>query len=199
MTTAYEEVRSTLRKAAERNKRYCDVRVRPNTYSVGDWVYYFIVRKYPGRQDKWERKYSGPYLVIRVPSSVTVVLQRRPKSKPFTTHVDKVKKYSVMTPKSWLREDTEVDRTGVSQSNKTPEASWNNVENEVYKAEAQWDAEVTVVNGDSSRGTVFVDQNEASYDANVIPSPRPKRTTRPPKQFDQFLRNRPTWVFERSY
>ena len=137
MTTAYEEVRSTLRNAAERNKRYYDVRVRSNTYSVGDWVYYFNVRKYPGRQDKWERKYSGPYLVIRVPSSVTVDLQTGPKAKPFNTHMDKVKKYSLTPPNSWLRADSVVDRTGVSQSKQTPEASWNNVENEVYEAEAQ--------------------------------------------------------------
>ena len=197
MTTAYEEVRSTLRKAAERNKRYYDVRVRPNTYSVGDWVYYFNVRKYPRQQDKWKRKYSGPYLVIRVPSSVTVVLQKGPKAKPFTTHVDKVKRYSLTPPKSWLRADYDVDRTGVFQSNQTPEALWNNDENEVYEAEAQCDAEATVGNEDSSRGTDFVDQNEASYDADVIPNPRPKRTTKPPQRFDEFVRK--TWVFERSY
>jgi len=34
MTIAYEEIRSALRKAAKRNKRYYEVRVRPNTYSV---------------------------------------------------------------------------------------------------------------------------------------------------------------------
>jgi len=34
MTTAYEEIRSALRKRAKRNKRYYEVRVRPNTYSV---------------------------------------------------------------------------------------------------------------------------------------------------------------------
>ena len=37
MTTAFSEVRSALRKAAEGNKRYYDIRVRPNTFSVGDW------------------------------------------------------------------------------------------------------------------------------------------------------------------
>ena len=44
MTEAYEEVRIALRKAAELNKRYYDVRVKTNTYAVGDWVYYFNPR-----------------------------------------------------------------------------------------------------------------------------------------------------------
>ena len=135
--------------------------------------------------------------MIRVPSSVTVVLQKGPKAKPFTTHVDKVKRYSLTPPKSWLRADSDVDRTSVSQSNQTPEASWDNDENEVYEAEAQRDAEATVENEDSSRGTDFVDQNEASYDADVIPNPRPKRATKPPQRFDEFMRK--TWVFQRSY
>ena len=48
MTEAYEEVQIALRKAAERNKRYYDVRVKKNTYSVGDWVYYINPRKFRG-------------------------------------------------------------------------------------------------------------------------------------------------------
>ena len=63
MTTAYEETRAALRKAAERNKRYHDVRVRAKEYRKGQWVYYFNPRKFVGRQDKWERKYSGPFTV----------------------------------------------------------------------------------------------------------------------------------------
>jgi len=51
MTAAFEEARIALRKAAERNKRYYDVRVRPNKYSIGDWVYYYNPRKFQGKQD----------------------------------------------------------------------------------------------------------------------------------------------------
>ena len=54
MTAAYEETQIALRKAAERNKRYYDVRVRPNEYKVGSWVYYYNPRKFKGRQDKCE-------------------------------------------------------------------------------------------------------------------------------------------------
>jgi len=55
MTSAYEEARQDLRKAAERNKRYYDVRVRPNKFKEGDWVLYFNPRKFVGKQDKWVR------------------------------------------------------------------------------------------------------------------------------------------------
>jgi len=39
MMTAYEEARVALRRAAERNKRYYDVRVRAREYRKGQWVY----------------------------------------------------------------------------------------------------------------------------------------------------------------
>jgi len=64
MTAAYEETRIALRNAAELNRGYYDVRVRPNEYKVGSWVYYYNPKKFKGRQDKWERKYTGPFLVI---------------------------------------------------------------------------------------------------------------------------------------
>jgi len=52
LTTAYEEVRKKLRAAAQQYRRYYDVKVRPNRYEIGQWVYYFNPRKYAGRQDK---------------------------------------------------------------------------------------------------------------------------------------------------
>jgi len=41
MTASCEETRIALQKAAEQNKRYYDVRIRPNEYKVGSWVYYY--------------------------------------------------------------------------------------------------------------------------------------------------------------
>jgi len=52
MTTAYEEARVALRRAAERNTKYYDVRVRAKEYRKGQWVYYFNPRKFVGHQDK---------------------------------------------------------------------------------------------------------------------------------------------------
>ena len=87
MTTAYEETRSALQRAAKRNKRYYDIRVRAKEYKKGQWVYYYNPRKFVGRQDKWERKYTGPFLIVDTPSPVTVQLQRRKGAKTMTVQI----------------------------------------------------------------------------------------------------------------
>jgi len=107
MQEAYSLVRREIGHAAERNKRYYDLRVRPRKYKVGDWVYYFNPRHYKGRQDKWSRKFSGPFLVIAVTSSVNVTLQRSPRAKKFVVHIDKVKPYMSAVPKSWLADSAD--------------------------------------------------------------------------------------------
>jgi len=102
---AYSQVRKHLQEAAQRSKRYYDLKVRPQRYKVGDWVYYYNPWKYVGRQDKWSWKFSGPFLVVAVPGPVNVKLQRSCRSKPFITHVDKVKPYEAENlPKSWINE-----------------------------------------------------------------------------------------------
>jgi len=106
MTAAYEEARQGFRKAAERNKRYYDVRVRPNKFKEGDWVLYFNPRKFVGKQDKWVRKYIGPFTVIATSSAVTVRLQRRKGAKPFTMHIDKVKHFMGEHPRPWFETET---------------------------------------------------------------------------------------------
>jgi hypothetical protein len=105
MQTAYAIVRRHLGQAAVRNKKYYDMRVRPARYKRGDWVYYYNPRKFKGRQDKWSRKYTGPYCVIYVPGPVNVKLQRNRKSHPFIAHIDKVKPYHGEVPPSWINYD----------------------------------------------------------------------------------------------
>ena len=48
---AYALVRKELGRAAERNKRYYDLRVRPRRYAVSDCVYYLNPRHFRGRQN----------------------------------------------------------------------------------------------------------------------------------------------------
>ena len=58
-----------------------------------------------GRQEKWSRKFTGPFLVVGVPGPVNVKLHRSRRSKSFYAHVDKVKPYEAeQSPKSWLDE-----------------------------------------------------------------------------------------------
>jgi len=86
-------------------------------------VYYFHPCWYQGKQDKWVRKYLGPYLVVDNPSPVNVVLQASPRARKFTADIDKVKPFVGDTLKSWLktsREDSQMEAVNddrPSQSN----------------------------------------------------------------------------------
>ena len=106
LVSAYEEVRKELRTAAQKYKRQYDIKVRPHRYMVGQWVYYFNPRKYAGKQDKWLRKFDGPFLVIATPTPVNVVIQRSSRAKPMTVHLDKVKPYTGPEPISWLKPES---------------------------------------------------------------------------------------------
>ena len=124
MQEAYTLVREHLRVSAERTKRAYDIRVRPRRYEVGDWVYYFNPRRFVGRQDKWRRKYDGPFLVTKVIGAVNVMLQRTKRSKPFCVHLDKLKPYTgESVPVSWLGGETPNHPSGDTVSGSVPVAT----------------------------------------------------------------------------
>ena len=102
---AYELVRKHLRASAERRKRNYDIKVRSEQFAVGDWVFYHYPRRYQSRSPKWQRSYTGPYLIVRMIEPVNCVLQRSAKSKPFVAHFDKLKHCYGETPISWLSAD----------------------------------------------------------------------------------------------
>ena len=83
MVTAYDIVRQNLGSAAQRNKRYYNLRVRPAKFHEGDYVYYYNPRKYVGRSNKWSRKYTGPFQIVKELSPVTMLLQTQNKRKTF--------------------------------------------------------------------------------------------------------------------
>ena len=102
MREAYRIARETLGCSAQRSKRYYDMRVRPGRYQVGQWVYYYCPRRYVGKSPKWQRMYTGPFLITHVLGPVNMRLQASRKSQPFITHVDKLKPCYGPTPVSWL-------------------------------------------------------------------------------------------------
>ena len=105
----YQLVRENLRVNAERRKVPYDVRVRKPEFGIGDWVWYYYPRRYTQKSPKWQRCYTGPYLIIRAIPPVNFVLQKTCKSQPFVVHADKLKKcYNPMT-KSWLTSDGATD------------------------------------------------------------------------------------------
>jgi len=81
------------------------MRVRPIAYKVGDWVYYFCPRHRVGRSPKWQRFYSGPYLITEILGSVNLRSQKTAKANKMVVHVDKVKHCTGTTPVSWLGTD----------------------------------------------------------------------------------------------
>ena len=92
MREAHDVARENLQVAANRNKRYYDLQVKQKSFEVGESVYYFNPRRFQGRSEKWARKYTGPFVVEKVLSPVNYLVRRSPRSKPFVTHIDKLRK-----------------------------------------------------------------------------------------------------------
>src|SRR2546425_6734278 len=112
MRDAYALVRGHLGVSAQRMKKKYDMRVKPNTYPIGSWVYYYNPRRYMGKSPKWQRLFTGPFLVVREIGPVNVVLQLSRRSKPFVVHIDKIKQYYGETPKNWTTESKENEPEG---------------------------------------------------------------------------------------
>ena len=76
------------------------------------------------KQDKWRRKYTGPYLIVDVLGPVNVKIQKSARTASFVVHTDKVKLFEAdVMPKSWLSDNNEPldDGPEISESS-TPEA-----------------------------------------------------------------------------
>jgi len=93
-----------LGNTAERSKKRYDMRVQPTKYEVWDWVYYICPRHLP-RSPKWQRFYSGPFLVIEILGTVNLRIPKSARSNAMVVHVDKVKHCTGDTPVSWLGND----------------------------------------------------------------------------------------------
>ena len=147
MTVAFAEVRETLKRSAERNKKYYDISVKPNKFEVGQWVLYFNPRKFRGRQMKWRRQYEGPFLITRIPSPLTAEIQKTAKSIARVVHIDKLKEFLGTPPKSWITKDDSVvqtenvrakapqNETGVSFDSNGPELDQRLVTDENVRSE----------------------------------------------------------------
>jgi len=81
------------------------MRVKTTVYGVGHWVYYFCPRHRVGRSPKWQRFYSGPFLVIEKLGAVNLRIQKSARANAMVVQVDKVKHCTGETPVSWLGGD----------------------------------------------------------------------------------------------
>jgi len=91
MLQAYSIARRKLRACAQRRKKYYDVKVKPQQFVVGEWVYYHYPRRFRSKSSKWQNAYTGPFLIVRIIEPSNCVLQRSQKAKGFVAHFDKLK------------------------------------------------------------------------------------------------------------
>ena len=124
MKQAYCLVRQHLGMAAERMKRRYDLRVRPQQYHRGQWVLYFNPRKFQGKQQKWQRKFS-PYLVVKELPPVNYLIQKSKRSRFFVAHVDKLKPWvNDDLPKSWLTDDEQPGLDNAADIGESGDVGW---------------------------------------------------------------------------
>jgi len=76
----FDRARDALGLSADRSKKRYDMRVKPNAYAVGDWIFYFCPRHKVGRSPKWQNFYSGPYLTVEILGMVNVRIQKSAKA-----------------------------------------------------------------------------------------------------------------------
>ena len=88
-------------KAAQRQKKYYDLRAVERSFIPGDWVLHY----YPTERsrNKLNSPNIGPYLVLKKLDEVTYLVQRSPTAEPISVHVDDLRKYLGVTPTSWLQ------------------------------------------------------------------------------------------------
>ena len=109
LEAAYTLVREQLQAAAKRRKKQYDLRVREKDFKVGTWVWYYCPRRYQKRSPKWQRMYSGPFLVMKRISPWNYVIQRSKHSLPKVVHADKLRGWLGEPPPSWLPDVEPVD------------------------------------------------------------------------------------------
>ncbi len=101
MLNAYALVRDTLKRNANRQKQYYDMRVHARQFQVGDWVWLYSPRRRKGISPKWQKFYVGPFLIIGQIGAVNYRLQKSLRATPFIAHVDKLKRYIGEPWPSW--------------------------------------------------------------------------------------------------
>jgi hypothetical protein len=101
MRKSFDLVRQNLGVAAARRKERYDLKVKPNRFEVGEYVWYYYPRKLVGKSAKWQAAYQGPFLVVDIINPVNYVIQKSPRANRQVVHVDKLKRCYFETPSPW--------------------------------------------------------------------------------------------------
>jgi len=109
LLSAFETTHQHLGSSATRRKGQYDLHTRPQEFPVGSWVWVHVTRRKEGRYQKWHSPYQGPFLVTKCLGPVNYVVQRTSKSRPWVTHVDRLKPCHC-PEKDWLELPTSDDQ-----------------------------------------------------------------------------------------
>ena len=88
----FELVREQLRETAQRRKEAYDDNVKSKTFVEGQKVWYFYPRRRQGLSPKWQKFYDGPYTVVRLIDSHTVVIRRSKRAKCIVVHRENLRR-----------------------------------------------------------------------------------------------------------
>ena len=174
--SSYELAREHLQTAAELRKKSYDVKVRKKEFEVGQWVWYYYPRRFQRKSPKWQKMYTGPYLIVKVIEPVNYVIQKSVRSKPFVVHTNKLKLCYSITSESWLR----IDREQRSEQNVNNEHSNESVREELVESEGSDQQMIT--SNDLSSDCSNHDYQEKG---NQVRDKRENRKR--PKRFDDYL------------
>jgi len=177
MREAHAIAREHLNVAAERRKNDYDIKVRRTDFKVGDWVLYFYPRRYKNKSPKWQRNYTGPFLVTRVIGPVDYVIQRTKRGTPQTVHGDKLRRFHGEPPQSWLK-DTQIVQDQDQQGH-TPGDHPAAVSQQPIKSPERR----VIPRTQPSRADLELDH----YSDEEGPRPNPPRSRKRPARFDDYV------------
>lgn len=87
---AFASVNARMKTQMQRIKKRYDVPVKECSYSVGDYVWYYVPRRKHGRNRKW-RRLCDIFRVNHCFNDVLCQIQFSPWAKPYLAHVDKLR------------------------------------------------------------------------------------------------------------
>ena len=101
MQLAHERAREHLRHTARRQKRYYDRKTCTTSFNEGQFVWLYNPSKKKGLSPKLQRRWEGPYLIIKKLSDVTYRIQSRQRGKKKVVHFDRLKPYTGKPLETW--------------------------------------------------------------------------------------------------
>lgn len=90
MEDTHELVRTNLKLASDRMKKYYDSRAEESCYKEGDLVWLYNPRRRRGLCPKLQKSWEGPYVIKKKINDVVYRIYKAPRGKPIVVHSDRL-------------------------------------------------------------------------------------------------------------